>query len=526
MPTAPGAAGQAAGRGPARVPRRGLVSAAEDPVFGGGACRVRGCDRAARSEDCARATTSAGSTRAARTWTVFAATASPVAPAAPERRLLGAPAAGTRGGRMGQCTGSGGTAPGEPDLHGWLADPPTIDDPAPAWSARWRTASCGRRRRCRSAPPTQHLEGQRATGDRASSSLLRAGAVDRPLRLRPLGGRPQLKLEIQYVLQCRHDSGGPQDPCRVVMPVVRARPPAGAVLAAGPDRARSGRTRRGSGARHGAIGQLRSGRRPPQRWRTCRRRRLGERVPGPRRLASCAARVRPAASGSVRPHRRSRGCAIWPNGGCAGGSGPELGLEAAGAAGCAPDPVPAALAVGVDALRRRRPGRAGALPGRPARRLAGRQRHGDRTSARSTRSCTRSASNAGTTRCPARAVFYPEDYPARTERPPRALAEQVMAQVEHPDNLDRLAQPRPPAAPRLILMRCGLRVTDALRSRRLRRPRRRGRPLPALLQPQDETRGAGPDRRGSRAAHRANSSSGSWTVARREHRACFPDRAR
>jgi len=63
---------------------------------------------------------------------------------------------------------------------------------------------------------------------------------------------------------------------------------------------------------------------------------------------------------------------------------------------------------------------------------------------------------------PASAVFFTEDFPKRTEQLPRALAEQVMAQIEHPDALARWANP----AHRLvtiILIRCGLRITDALR---------------------------------------------------------------
>jgi integrase len=61
---------------------------------------------------------------------------------------------------------------------------------------------------------------------------------------------------------------------------------------------------------------------------------------------------------------------------------------------------------------------------------------------------------------PVNAMFFPEDYPSRTELLPRALAEHVMTQVEHPDNLDRWDNP----AYRLItiiLMRCGLRISDA-----------------------------------------------------------------
>lgn len=63
---------------------------------------------------------------------------------------------------------------------------------------------------------------------------------------------------------------------------------------------------------------------------------------------------------------------------------------------------------------------------------------------------------------PADAVFFTEDVPRHVKRLPRALAEQVMAQLEDPANLDRWQHP----AYRLItviLMRCGLRIKDATR---------------------------------------------------------------
>ena len=97
---------------------------------------------------------------------------------------------------------------------------------------------------------------------------------------------------------------------------------------------------------------------------------------------------------------------------------------------------------------------------------------------------------------PATALLFTDDYPKRAERPPRALAEQVMAQVEHPDNLARWDNPGPPAghADPDPLPDCGSPTRCALPHDCIV-ARRRGRPLPALLQPQDETRGAGPDRR-------------------------------
>ncbi len=63
---------------------------------------------------------------------------------------------------------------------------------------------------------------------------------------------------------------------------------------------------------------------------------------------------------------------------------------------------------------------------------------------------------------PATALIFPDDYPKRTERLPRALAEHVMAQVEHQNNLDRWDNPAYRLVT-LVLIRAGLRVTDALR---------------------------------------------------------------
>ena len=69
-----------------------------------------------------------------------------------------------------------------------------------------------------------------------------------------------------------------------------------------------------------------------------------------------------------------------------------------------------------------------------------------------------------------------------------------MAQVEQPGNLARQENPAYRLVT-LILIRCGLRISDALRlpfDCTVTDDERS--PLPALLQPQDETRGARPRR--------------------------------
>lgn len=61
---------------------------------------------------------------------------------------------------------------------------------------------------------------------------------------------------------------------------------------------------------------------------------------------------------------------------------------------------------------------------------------------------------------PAMAAIYPEDFPPRGARLPRGLAAHVMAQVEQPANLARQRNPAYRLIT-LILIRCGLRVSSA-----------------------------------------------------------------
>jgi integrase len=63
---------------------------------------------------------------------------------------------------------------------------------------------------------------------------------------------------------------------------------------------------------------------------------------------------------------------------------------------------------------------------------------------------------------PPSAMFFPEDYPKEGEKLPRALAEHVMAQVEAPAALARQANPSYRLIT-LILIRCGLRASDAIK---------------------------------------------------------------
>jgi integrase len=63
---------------------------------------------------------------------------------------------------------------------------------------------------------------------------------------------------------------------------------------------------------------------------------------------------------------------------------------------------------------------------------------------------------------PTNAMFFPEDFPKEGQRLPRALSEHVMAQLDNAGNLARWSTPDHRLIT-VILMRCGLRIGDALR---------------------------------------------------------------
>ena len=95
--------------------------------------------------------------------------------------------------------------------------------------------------------------------------------------------------------------------------------------------------------------------------------------------------------------------------------------------------------------------------------MAGSQRHGDQIG--QLHSFLTTIRTQAWDTLPATAMLFSTDYPQRSERPPRAVAEQVMAQIEHRENLDRFQDDAHRLAT-LILIRCGLRVNDALRLER------------------------------------------------------------
>ena len=367
---------------------------------------------------------------------------------------------GTARGGMCQLHGQRWDRAGRPDLHGWLADPPTIKTPPPGAVCAvehcdlWPQAALPL---CHAHANTWKVNGR--PGDRrvrppASSEV--AVTAEEIIRLDLLG--PQLRLEIQYVLQCRHDQRATKTLPAVVMAVVRALAATGAVslLDRTEDEWRTGIGRpapRDSNLRALLIDARRKvsdladgdgweGEFDRDVWQL---RRLG--FTGNQQLDFTAI-GQPWLRGLVKRWLRWR-------------LGAGLGLEAARrglrsltrfALFCQRIGVTALADLDRVVLERY-------LADLHAE-LAGRQRHGDQIGQLNSFLHAVRQHHWDDT-LPANALVFTEDYPARVERAPRALAEQVMAQIEHPDNLARFTNPAYRLVT-LILIRAGLRVTDAL----------------------------------------------------------------
>ena len=309
-----------------------LVFAAEDPVFGGAACRVAEL-RAGRSRPGHVPGPSAALGRRGPPGPGrFAAIdRSAVAAAAPEPAVPGdrlrLRVRARRDVRSARAAVGTRRAPRPARVAGRPADDQATSRRArPAASS---TASCGRRRRCRSATPTPTPG--RSTGDPTSTCSPTASPPRSPpaseiIRLDLLA--PQLRLEMQYVLQRRHDDRQGKLTPAVVMAWCGRWPPRAwrrcSTTTRTPGTSELGRPVNATRSR--GVPRLR----PPRGRRPGRGRRLGSRVP-PRCLADAPPRLRRRPHPAIHRDPASRGCGTWPNGGCAGGFEPGWGWKPAAA---------------------------------------------------------------------------------------------------------------------------------------------------------------------------------------------------
>jgi integrase len=352
---------------------------------------------------------------------------------------------------------------GRPAVESWLRAAPTVRQPAAG--ALCRVAHCVLWPRAAGQLCHAHDATWRANGRPEMEEFIgrfEPAAVHADQIVRLDGLPPQLKLELQYALQCRRGDRGTKTPPAVVMQVVRF-------------------------LRQTAASSLLE--HPEEHWRTS----IGRPAPkdsNPRALLLYARR-RIEDLAQAGGWEGEYGRDVWQL--------RRLGFEGNTALSFEPIPQPwlrslvkrwvrwrlsAGLVLetvrrGLRSLTRFALFCHGAGVGSLAEvdravleryladlqaEMAGSQRHGDQIGQLNS-FLTAIRTQAWDTTLPATAMLFGTDYPQRSERPPRALAEQVMAQIEHRENLDRFEDEAHRLAT-LILIRCGLRVNDALRLER------------------------------------------------------------
>ncbi|MBV8349787.1 MAG: tyrosine-type recombinase/integrase [Mycolicibacterium sp.] len=433
----------------------------EDPVFGGTGCRVAGCGRTARGRGLCQGHLQRWANQGRPAMQQFVASTDPRWRRQQPNQQCRVPSCGYGSARGGMCSphAQRWQRAGRPDLDGWLADPPPVRQPAAGATCRiphcplWPQATSPF---CQSHTNTWKVN-RRPDIDEFAEHFAQTPLASEMIRLDRL--TPQLKLEMQYVLQRRHDERQGKLTPEVVMRVVRALADANASSLLDHDedtwheQIRWGRkdTRAQGlfGYAYRAVADLAEAggweaEYPRDVWRM---RRLG--YEGDRTLRFAAIPqpwLRDLAKRWVR-WRLSTGLCLEAGGGRPvvvitrfSGFLADIGVER------------------IDQIDRSVLERYLAdLRGD----FVGAQRRGTHLGMLN-RFFAAVRQHRWDTALPADAMFFTEDYPKRAERLPRALAEHVMAQLEHPHNLARFDDP----AHRLItiiLMRCGLRVTDALR---------------------------------------------------------------
>lgn len=438
-----------------------LVFDAEDPVFGGGVCRVEGCRRAARSKGMCQGHHLRWVVAGRPDLSVFAATTDPRWPRQrpnTECQVLGCGYGVARGG-MCQLHGQRWDRAGRPELLGWLADPPTIK--APTAGVVCCVDHCDLWPQAALPLCHGHANTWKVNGRPDMDVFVRrfdevAITAEEIIRLDTLG--PQLRLEIQYVLQCRHDQRTTKTLPAVVMALVRALAATEtvSVLDRTEDdwRTRIGRPApRDSNLRallidaHRKVSDLAEA----GGWEAefdrdvWQMRRLG--FTGNQRLV-----FTPITQAWLRDlvKRWLR----WRLGTGLGFPVASRGLLALTRFARFCDRIDITTLAGIDRAMLER-----YLADLHAE-LAGSQRHVAHIG-QLNMFLNAVRQHHWDDSLPATALMFTDDFPRRTERAPRALAEKVMAQIEDPANLARFTNPAYRLAT-LILIGAGLRVTDAL----------------------------------------------------------------
>lgn len=440
-----------------------LVFSASDPVFGGGKCHVESCLRSARSWGLCSAHYHRWKKHGRPPLDAFAATTDPRWQRQRPNARCRAPQCGYGVLRSGLCSAhfQRWDRCARPDLEAWLTAAPAVRQPMPGASCL--IAHCelwphGASAFCRAHQGAWRANGRPDIDQLARSFLPRPTTADETVELGKLAR--QLKLEVQYALQCRRDDRTGKLAPAIVRRAVNflAEGTAGSLLGSSEEELRAqahGRVPKDPAvgrflayahrkladlAQGGAGWEAEFGR---DVWLM---RRLGR--PGNEKLSFAGIPqlwLRDLAKRWVR----------WRLSAELNLETVRRGLRSLTRFGtfCARTGV-ASLADVDRALLERY------LADLHAE-WAGRQRHNDHIGQlNSFLHAIRQHRWDGT--LPANALIFADDYPKRTALVPRVLAEHVMAQIEQPSNLDRWDNPAFRVVT-LVLVRCGLRVTDALR---------------------------------------------------------------
>lgn len=439
-----------------------LIFPAADPVFGGGACRVPGCRRAARGHGLCQGHHLRWAKQGRPDLEAFAAATGAGWERQRPNGQCQVPGCGYGVARQGLCQlhAQRWQRAGRPNLSAWLVSPPPVKAP-PAGAtcqieccALWPQAQLPF---CHAHAATWRVNGRPGIEAFAASFAEREVTEDETIRLGALG--PRLRLEVQYALQCRAGDRATKTLPSVVMRLVRflAATGAASLLDHGEQWWRAEFAQRTGNDTNSRSLLLYARRKvddlftaggwdaefPRDVWQL---RRLG--YSGNQRLDFTVI-AQPWLRDLVKRWLRWR---------LATGVHLEVarrGLRSAARLAGFADRAGVTSLDGID-----RPLIEAYLADLHAE-LAGRQRHNDHIGQLNAFFCA-VRQHRWDDALPASALIFPDDYPKRTERLPRALAEHVMAQVEDPRNLSRWCNPAYQLVT-LILIRAGLRITDALR---------------------------------------------------------------
>lgn len=439
-----------------------LVFDADDAIFGGGACRIEGCARSARGHGMCQGHHQRWQTAGRPELERFVASTDPGWRRWRANMVCSVVDCGYGSSRRGMCIlhAQRWERAGRPDLAAWVVRPLPVKQPAVGATCAighcelWPHASSTF---CHAHNATWRANGRPDATQFADAFVAATVPGDQIVRLGAL--QPQLRLEIQYALQCRRDDGTTTCPPSVVMQVVRFLAQVGA----------SSLLERTEQQWAASIGRPAPKNSNPRAVLVYARRRVEDltRVGGwedeyghdvwhLRRLGFAGnSTLRFDRIGQPWLRDLVKRWVRWRL-----GTGVVLETTRRGlrsltrfAAFCAQTGVTQLADVDRDVLERY-------LAVLHAE-LAGHQLHGVYIGQLNA-FLQAIRIHRWDPSLPTTAMLFAEDHPKRPELQPRALSEYVMAQVEHADNLDRFNNDAHQLVT-LILIRCGLRVSDALR---------------------------------------------------------------